>query len=218
MDVQYIFKGILVGLMVSIPLGPIGVLVIQKTIQKGRLSGFVSGLGAAVADMFYASVAAFGLGIVINFVKTQEFYLQLIGGIFLVYVGMRIFFTNSVKHIRSIYKTKKKNMLGDFLSIFFLTISNPIAVFVFVAIFAGTSILDPVQFQSSLKTELFLIFGILLGASLWWYVLSSLINIFRHKFRLRQLFWINKISGMLIALMGFVVFITCFDPIRSFFN
>ncbi|MGQ1909291.1 LysE family translocator [Marinifilum sp. RC60d5] len=215
MDFQYIFKGIVVGLMVSIPLGPIGVLIIQKTIQKGRLAGFISGMGAAVADMFYATVAAFGLGIVLNFIKTQEFYLQLIGSIFLVYVGMRIFLTNPVKQIRGAKKTGKKGMLGDFLSIFFLTASNPIAVFVFVAVFAGTSIFGS---NPTLRIELFLILGVLLGGGLWWYTLSTIINAFRKKFRLKQLFWINKISGIIIAVLGLLAFLACFEPIKSFIH
>lgn len=215
MDFQYLFKGIVVGLMVSIPLGPIGVLIIQKTIQKGKLAGFVSGLGAAVADMFYATVAAFGLGIVINFIKTQEFYLQLIGSIFMVYVGMRIFLTNPVKQIRGAHRSGKKGMLGDFLSIFFLTASNPIAVFVFVAVFAGTSVFGS---NPTLRIELFLILGVLLGGALWWYTLSTIINIFRRRFRLKQLFWINKISGIVIAILGLLAFMACFEPIKSFIH
>ena len=199
--------------MVSIPLGPIGVLIIQKTIQKGKLAGFISGLGAAVADMFYATVAAFGLGIVINFIKTQEFYLQLIGSIFLVYVGLRIFLTNPVKQVRGANNPGKKGMLGDFLSIFFLTASNPIAVFVFVAVFAGASIFGS---NPTLKVELFLILGVLLGGALWWYTLSTIISAFRRKFRLKQLFWINKISGVTIAVLGFLAFLACFEPIKSF--
>lgn len=199
--------------MVSIPLGPIGVLIIQKTIHKGKLAGFISGMGAAVADMVYATIAAFGLGIVINFIKTQEFYLQLIGSIFLVYVGMRIFLTNPVKQIRGRQKTGKKGMLGDFLSIFFLTASNPIAVFVFVAVFAGASIFGQ---NPTLQIELFLILGVLLGGALWWYTLSTIVNVFRKKFRLKQLFWINKISGVVIAVLGFLAFLTCFEPIKAF--
>ncbi|WP_209319656.1 LysE family translocator [Ancylomarina longa] len=213
MDFQYIFKGIIVGLMVSIPLGPIGVIIIQKTIHKGRLAGFISGLGAAIADMFYATVAAFGLGIVINFIKTQEFYLQLIGSIFLVYVGMRIFLTNPIKQIRGAKRSGKKGLLGDFLSIFFLTVSNPIAVFVFVAVFAGASIFGN---NPTVRIELFLILGVLIGGSLWWYTLSTIINAFRRKFRLKQLFWINKISGIVIASLGFLAFLACFEPIKSF--
>jgi threonine/homoserine/homoserine lactone efflux protein len=215
LDFQYLFKGILVGLMVSIPLGPIGVLIIQKTIQKGRLAGFISGMGAAVADMFYATVAAFGLGMVLSFIQTQEFYLQLIGSIFLVYVGLRIFLTNPIKQIRGAHKTGKKGMLGDFVSIFFLTASNPIAVFVFVAVFAGTSIFGA---NPTLRIELFLILGVLLGGALWWYTLSTIINIFRKKFRLKQLFWINKISGVVIAVLGFLAFLACFEPIKSFLH
>jgi len=199
--------------MVSIPLGPIGVLIIQKTIHKGRLAGFISGLGAAVADMFYATVAAFGLGIVINFIKTQEFYLQLIGSIFLVYVGMRIFLTNPVKQIRGAKRSGKKGLLGDFLSIFFLTVSNPIAVFVFVAVFAGASIFGN---NPTVRIELLLILGVLIGGCLWWYTLSTIINTFRRKFRLKQLFWINKISGIVIAVLGFLAFLACFEPIKSF--
>lgn len=198
--------------MMSIPLGPIGVLIIQKTIQKGRLAGFVSGMGAAVADMFFASIAAFGLGIVINFIKAQEFYFQLVGSVFLVYVGLRIFLTNPIKQMREGVKPGKKGMLGGFLSIFFLTISNPIAVFVFVAVFAGTSVIGD---HPGLKIELLLILGVLLGGALWWYTLSTIINIFRKKFRLKQLFWINRVSGIVIAVLGFLAFLTCFEPIKS---
>ena len=205
----------MVGLMVSIPLGPIGVLIIQKTIQKGRLAGFISGLGAAVADMLYATAAAFGLGMVLSFIKTQEFYLQLVGSIFLVYVGLRIYLTNPIKQIRGTNKPGKKGMLGDFLSIFFLTASNPIAVFVFVAVFAGASIFGS---NPTLKIELFLILGVLLGGALWWYTLSTIINIFRKKFRLKQLFWINKTSGIIIAVLGFFAFLACFEPIKSFLH
>lgn len=103
-DILYLFKGMLVGLMVSIPLGPMGVLIIQKTLHKGALSGFIAGMGAASADFFYASVAAFGLGYVINTVQTHELLLQIIGGIFLLCIGLKIIlitrfvrFVNDVK-------------------------------------------------------------------------------------------------------------------------
>ena len=99
-DILYLFKGMLVGLMVSIPLGPMGVLIIQKTLHKGALSGFIAGMGAASADFFYASVAAFGLGYVINTVQTHELLLQIIGGIFLLCIGLKIYFDNPIRQIR----------------------------------------------------------------------------------------------------------------------
>ena len=99
-DILYLFKGMLVGLMVSIPLGPMGVLIIQKTLHKGALSGFIAGMGAASADLFYAAVAAFGLGFVINIVQAHELLLQIIGGIFLIVIGLKIYFDNPIRQVR----------------------------------------------------------------------------------------------------------------------
>jgi len=213
LDLQYIIKGIGIGLMASIPLGPIGVLIIQKTLQKGRLAGFVSGSGAAVADTLFASIAVLGLGFVINFIQAQEFYFRLIGSIFLVFVGLRIFLTNTIEQFRKSQAPGKRGMFGDFLAIFFLTLSNPIAVIFFGAMFAGASVFGDAH---SAKIALYLLVGVLLGGALWWYALSTLVDIFRKKFRLKQMFWINKISGLIIAILGFLVFLSCFEPIKSF--
>ncbi|MFR7807998.1 MAG: LysE family translocator [Butyricimonas faecihominis] len=118
-DILYLFKGMLVGLMVSIPLGPM-VLIIQKTLHKGALSGFIAGMGAASADFFYASVAAFGLGYVINTVQTHELLLQIIGGIFLLCIGLKIYFDNPIRQIRQRRqgRVSKTGLLGDYLSLF----------------------------------------------------------------------------------------------------
>jgi Putative threonine efflux protein len=215
LEFQYIFKGIVVGLMASIPLGPIGVLIIQKTLQKGRLAGFISGSGAAVADTLFASIAVLGLGFVINFIQAQEFYFRLIGSIFLILVGLRIFLANTVKQFKKSQSPGKRGMFGDFLAIFFLTLSNPIAVLFFGAMFAGASVFGDAH---SAMTGLYLLLGVLLGGALWWYALSTIVDLFRKKFRLKQMFWINKISGLIIAVLGFLVFLSCFEPIKSFLN
>ena len=107
-DIVYIFRGMLIGLMVSVPLGPMGVLIIQKTLHKGALSGFIAGMGAACADLFYATVAAFGLGFVINTIQTHELILQIIGGIFLIIVGLKIYFDNPLKQIKAKRRVTKK--------------------------------------------------------------------------------------------------------------
>ena len=191
-DVVYIFRGILIGLMVSVPLGPMGVLIIQKTLQKGALAGFVAGMGAACADLFYATVAAFGLGFVINVIQTHELILQIIGGIFLIIVGLKIYFDNPLKQIRMKKRVTKKGLLGDFLTLFFLTVSNPVA-----------------------RIELFVLSGVVIGGGLWWYTLSTLVNIFRKKFRLRVLITINRVSGVLITVLGGLVILAAFEPFRS---
>ena len=204
-DVVYIFRGILIGLMVSVPLGPMGVLIIQKTLQKGALAGFVAGMGAACADLFYATVAAFGLGFVINVIQTHELILQIIGGIFLIIVGLKIYFDNPLKQIRMKKRVTKKGLLGDFLTLFFLTVSNPVAIVVFMAVFAGASVFgdDP-----SYRIELFVLSGVV-------YTLSTLVNIFRKKFRLRVLITINRVSGVLITVLGGLVILAAFEPFRS---
>lgn len=210
-DVVYIFRGILIGLMVSIPLGPMGVLIIQKTLHKGALSGFIAGMGAACADLFYASVAAFGLGFVINTIQAHELLLQVIGGIFLIGVGLKIYFDNPLKQIKG-KRVTKTGLLGDFLSLFFLTVSNPVAIVVFMAVFAGASVFGD---EPSFRVEMFVLIGVVIGGGLWWYTLSTLVNIFRKKFRLRVLVTINKVAGIAIAALGAIAIVAVFLPLRS---
>lgn len=211
-DIVYIFRGMLIGLMMSVPLGPMGVLIIQKTLHKGALSGFIAGMGAACADLFYATVAAFGLGFVINVVRAHELILQIVGGIFLLIVGLRIYFANPLKQIKARRRVTKKGLLGDFLSLFFLTVSNPVTVIVFMAVFAGTSVLGD---SPTFTTEILILTGVLLGGSAWWYVLSTIVNIFRKKFKLRVLVTINRVSGIIITLLGGLVILAAFEPFRS---
>ena len=213
-DILYLFKGMLVGLMVSIPLGPMGVLIIQKTLHKGALSGFIAGMGAASADFFYSSVAAFGLGYVINTVQTHELLLQIIGGIFLLCIGLKIYFDNPIRQIRQRRqgRVSKTGLLGDYLSLFFLTVSNPITVVVFMAVFAGMSVFGE---SSSMLGELLVVIGVLLGGGVWWYTLSTLVNIFRKKFRLRVLITINRVSGLVITILGALVILAAFAPFKN---
>ena len=211
-DVVNIFRGMLIGLMVSVPLGPMGVLIIQKTLHKGALSGFIAGMGAACADLFYATVAAFGLGFVINTIKTHEVILQIVGGIFLLIMGLNIYFANPLKQIKARRRVTKKGLLGDFLSLFFLTVSNPVTVVVFMAVFAGTSVLGETP---TFSTEIMLLIGVLLGGSAWWYTLSTIVNIFRKKFKLRVLVTINRVSGIIITILGGLVILAAFEPFRS---
>ena len=213
-DILYLFKGMLVGLMVSIPLGPMGVLIIQKTLHKGALSGFIAGMGAASADFFYAAVAAFGLGYVINTVQTHELLLQIIGGIFLLCIGLKIYFDNPIRQIRQRRqgRVSKTGLLGDYLSLFFLTVSNPITVVVFMAVFAGMSVFGE---SSSMLGELLVVIGVLLGGGVWWYTLSTLVNIFRKKFRLRVLITINRVSGLVITILGALVILAAFAPFKN---
>jgi len=203
---EFLIKGIVVGFLASIPLGPVGVLCIQRTINKGRFSGLISGMGAATVDAFFALVAALGLTYIINFIEDQQFFIQLIGGGVLVFLGAKIFNTNPIKQIRR-HRRKKNKLIEDYLSVLFLTLSNPLAVFLFVAAFAGIGMVTAKD--SSLKSSL-VISGVFLGAMLWWGVLTFLIDLFRKRFRLKQLWWINKIAGVIIIVFGVAAMLSVF--------
>lgn len=131
-----IIDGMLVGFSASVPLGPIGVLCIQRTLQRGRLSGFVSGLGAASSDIIYAIIAGFSLSFIVTFIEEQFVWIQVFGSIILILLGWHIFRSNPAKQLRKQRSGKSKNSyLQDYVSTFLLTFSNPLAIFLFIAFF-----------------------------------------------------------------------------------
>ncbi|MDX9845436.1 MAG: LysE family transporter [Tenuifilaceae bacterium] len=196
-------KGIIVGLLASIPLGPIGVICIQRTINKGKLSGFLSGMGAASADTVFAAIAGFSLTFIISFIEEKQIIFQAIGGVIVFALGIKIFYTNPIKQLRR-HKRKKNSLLEDYLSVLLVTITNPLAVFLFIALFASLGV---VAEGTNLVLSLVATSGVFIGAILWWYTLTSLVDIFRSRFRLKQLWWINKISGAAIFIIGAVAII-----------
>ncbi len=204
-------KGVIVGLLASIPLGPIGVICIQRTVNKGKLSGFLSGLGAATADTIFAAIAGFSLTFVISYIEEKQFIFQAIGGLIVFLLGIKIFYTNPVRQLRR-HKRKQNNLLEDYFSVLAVTITNPLAVFLFIALFASLGVVtDSSNWTHSLITTS----GVFLGAALWWYILTSLVNAFRTKFRLKQLWWINKVSGAAIFTLGAIAIV---GLIRIFFE
>lgn len=212
MNLSYFIDGFIVGLIASVPLGPIGVLCIQRTLSKGRLSGFISGLGAATSDAIYAIIACFSLSYVVSFIEKQMLWLQIFGVVLLTFLGLKIFFSNPAIQLRR-QKSSSKNFHQDFISIFFITISNPLYVFLFIGIFAGLRFVQP---QNNIFGQMFLILGVFAGAASWWFALTSIINLFRTKINLRRLWWINKIAGAAIVLVGLLSFL--YWLIKDFFQ
>lgn len=205
LDIVLFIKGFGFGILVSAPLGPMGVLCIQRTINKGFMSGVVSGMGATVADIIYASVAGFGITIIANFLETQQLGIRAIGGIILIGFGIKVFMSNPGKQLRR-QRTKKKSYISDFVSSFLITITNPVTVVVFGLAFASVGLDKNPTFQAIT----IMLLGVTSGALFWWLGLSSAVNIFRKKIRLRNLWWINKITGVLVVIFGIAVFISIF--------
>lgn len=204
-----LFLGVAAGLMASVPLGPIGVLCIQRTLSKNRLSGFFSGMGAATADTLFAVLALFSLNYINSFIKQYDFWVELIGGVIIIVFGMSIYFKR-VQHpsIRNKQRDSNKKMgyVGNYFSVLLLTLPNPAYFFVFVWIFAamGVGSASSATWTHSLATLL----GVFAGASTWWFVLTYGVNKLRKKFNYRGLWWLNKISGGVIMLLGVWTVIT----------
>lgn len=193
---SFFIKGLLIGFSIAAPVGPIGVLCIRRTLARGRLSGFVSGLGAATADAFYGLIAGFGLTIVSHFLISQQSLLKLVGGFFLLYIGFTTLRSIPSEKAASV---KGKGEVGDYLSTLGLTITNPLTILSFVAIFAGLGIGN---MKSNYLTSSILVLGVFIGSALWWFLLSGGIGFFRKNFTTRSLRIVNIISGIIIFGFG----------------
>jgi threonine/homoserine/homoserine lactone efflux protein len=203
MDLNLLWKGIVTGMAVSIPLGPLGILCIQRTVNKNWKSGIFSGMGIATADTAYAFIAGFSLSIIIDFIRTYELYFKLVGLFVLILLGIYIFRSNPTKQIQT-YKRRGSSHLQDYLTTFLITLSNPLSIFVFVAIFTGYSIV--MQFSQPLEA-LLTIGGIFIGSSFWWILITGFANLFRHKFTINTLYWANRIIGLGVIVIAVAFFI-----------
>lgn len=194
-------KGIFVGLCASIPLGPVGILCIQRTLSKGKASGFFTGLGAAASDTLFAALALLSLSFVNRLLEDYRDWVMIIGGIIVIIFGAVLFFNNPVKQIKRL-KSGNKVYWKDFFSTVLMTLTNPGAFFLMLGILAFVGI--NVGEEGSLNIIAVTLAGITTGAILWWYTLTTSINLFRNKLRLKQLVMVNKVSGILIAILGMI--------------
>ena len=199
MDVSYLLRGIIIGFAIAAPVGPIGVLCIQRTLNRGASFGFVSGLGAATADACYGMIAAFSVAAVFNFLSAQKIWFSLGGGLYLGYLGIKAFRTVPDKQAET---ANGKGRLSAYLSILILTLTNPMTIFAFAAVFAGFGFGDT---AGNYLNAVFLVIGVFTGSAMWWLTLSGITGLIRHKFSTRHLIWVNRISGMVI--LGFAVYI-----------
>jgi len=195
---EIIIKGILIGLCISVPLGPIGMLTIQRTLNRGQKYGVATGLGATTSDLIYTIITLFFLSFVLDFIEDHRFVIELVGSLVVALFGWYIFQSNPATQPKP-NETVKHSLLSDFVTSFGLTFSNPLVLFVLIALFARF------QFIGN-KTTLFVsicgILSILGGALLWWNLLTILVSKFKNKLNMRELKLINQITGIIILLIG----------------
>lgn len=198
-----LIKGIIIGFSIAAPVGPIGVLTIKRTLAEGRISGFVTGMGAAMADSLYGAIAGFGLTAISSFLLTHEFWMKLIGGLFLLFLGIKSFLAEPASKAANI---DSKGLFANFISTFFLTVTNPTTILSFLAIFAGLGIGTT---NSDYISSMSLVLGVFVGSALWWLILCSIVSYFQSKITPNKLIWINRLSGLIIISFGLLALYSC---------
>lgn len=193
-------RGLIIGVSIAAPVGPIGLLCIQRTVIQGRAFGFVSGLGAATADAVYGSVAGFGIDLVSHFLIHQRIWIHLIGGALLLLLGIRGLFTRSAEQAAPTKNTVRR-IWWSYLSTFLLTITNPVTILSFVAVFAALGVANSSQEYVSAT---FIVVGVFLGSALWWLFLSGIAGWLRGKLNRAVLLWVSRLSAVVI--IGFGIF------------
>lgn len=200
------------GLASSITVGPVAVLCIQRTLSKNRRSGLASGTGVAVADMLMAIIAYFFYSMLQAQIEEYSAVLQVVGGIFVVIVGVYIFFQNPVPQIRR-NRAGKTNLWQDFSSMFVFTLANFVVVIPYLlAFFAmfNVGLQSSADDVASLVRSTMTIVGFLAGAMAWWVSLTLIIDLFRRRFRPRHMLTINHIAGVVIAVLGVYTILSTF--------
>lgn len=192
MEAAIFFKGFLAGIIISAPIGPVGALCIQRTMNNGRISGILSGFGAAAGDSIFAVIAVFGLTYISSLLNEKEAWFKIIGGIILLYFGLRVYLS---KPRDCSNEEMRINHFGTFGSAFLLTISNPLVILSIIAVFAVLGIVGPADNYSS--TAL-LILGVFSGAVFLWIIACHILANYRNRISLRGVSLINKLTGVFI--------------------
>ncbi|MBQ5606175.1 MAG: LysE family transporter [Prevotella sp.] len=207
-----VFKGIMIGIIASAPMGPVGVLCIQRTLNKGRWYGFVTGIGASVSDIFYALITGLGMSFVSDIINSGDnrFYLQISGSIMLMIFGLYCYRSNPTKNIH--VSGNKGSLIHNGVTAFLVTFSNPLIIFLFMACYAQLAFVVPDHpFEMCVGYM-----SIVLGALLWWFGLTWLVDKIRGIFNSSGIILINRVIGSIVVIVSLLVLIGTVFNIYTF--
>lgn len=201
---ELLIKGLIVGILASAPMGPVGVLTIQRTLNKGRWFGMVTGLGAAASDIIYAAVSLLGMSFVMDFIENPRnmFWFKVIGGILLMLFGIYTYLSNPTENLRPTSQNKG-SLMHNGITGFLVTFSNPLIILLFIALMARFEFVVPEHYVEQ-GVGYLAIFG---GALIWWFGLTYLIDKLRSKFQVSTICLINRIIGSIVIVAGFIGFL-----------
>ena len=196
MDFSFFIQGIIIGLTLAVPVGPIALICIQRTLTDGRFHGIFSGIGVATADSFYAAVTVLGLTIISSVIVTNQFLFRFLAGIVLIFVGVRVFMSRPPCVCT---KTVHETYFKDYLSMVGIAIANPLTLVFFLIVLPGFGIvINSTAFLSAAE----FVAGVFLGSTVWWIFLCGTIGSMRSRFSVKTLGLINRVSGVLISVCG----------------
>lgn len=193
-------RGIAIGMLISAPMGPIGMLVIQRTLSKGRWPAFFTGIGAALSDLIYCLLTGFCLSFVTGFIDSHRFIIQIIGSVVLAAFGLYLFKKNPTRALKAVDTSASSNW-SDVVSGFFLTFSNPLILFFIIGLFARFNFILP---EFTVFHHIWAYATILSGAVLWWYLVTTLVSRLGKRINVRSLKLINRIIGLILIFMAVV--------------
>ena len=196
MDFGLFLRGLIIGFSIAAPVGPIGILCIRRTLSEGRVSGFLSGLGAATADALYGCVAGFGLTVISSFLVDQRFWIQLVGGVFLLALGIRTLRSAPAERPAAASGT---GLVASYASTLFLTLTNPMTILSFAGIFAALGVAET---GGDLLAAAGLVLGVFIGSAGWWLLLSGGVGLMRERLSGGILRWTNRASGAILVIFG----------------
>ena len=199
-------RGLAIGALISAPMGPIGMLVIQRTLSKGRWPGLFTGIGASLSDLVYCLLTGFCLSFITGFLDTHQTAIQLIGGIVLALFGLLLFRKNPTRQLKTV-KAGATNYWSDFITGFLLTFSNPLILFFIIGLFARFNFFLP---EFGVYHYVWAYITILSGALAWWYLVTFLVNKLRRRFNVRSLWLVNRIVGTILIAMAVIGVAMCF--------
>ena len=203
-------RGLAIGALISAPMGPIGMLIIQRTLSKGRWPGLFTGVGAALSDLVYCLLTGFGLSFITDFINEQQQWLQLVGGVVLAIFAIYLFRKNPTRSLKTAEQTPANSYWTDFVTGFLLTFSNPLILFFIVGLFARFSLVLP---DYGLHHYIFAYVCLFGGALLWWYGVTWLVNRLRRRFNVRALWLVNRIIAIILMAMAAVGFTMAFKEL-----
>ncbi len=207
--VEVVVKGILIGMIASAPMGPVGVLCVQRTLNKGRVYGLVTGTGAALSDILYALLTGYGLSFLYDFIHNESalYWSQIVGAVVMFFFGVHTYRSNPMKNTRNV-SHNKSNLVNNGITGFFITLSNPMIVLLFLALFTPMNFMLPDQSLFHQFVGYLSIFG---GAMLWWLFITYAVNKLRARFDVRGVWIINRVIGVAVmvgSLIGVVLIAT----------